>query len=97
MAGVLFLTVLDTSALTSDYIPGIVLFLWTLCMAVLAIPYIVTGAALLRLKPWARSFGMIVSTLGLINIPLGTAVGLYGLTVLMSPEADALFSPRFTR
>lgn len=95
IAGILFLTVLDGAAMVGDFIPGVVVSIWTTIMAVLAIPYIVAGAGLIRLKPWARPFGMIVGTLGLIDIPLGTVLGLYGLWVLMSPQADAIFSPRF--
>lgn len=97
IGGVLFLTLLDGGAMLNDYIPSVVVFIWMTFIAVLAIPYIIAGAGLMRLKPWARSFGMIVATFGLINIPLGTALGLYGLWVLMSPQSDAIFSPRFDR
>ena len=81
----------------NDYIPfrGVVVYIWMLLMTVLAIPYVIAGAGLMRLKPWARPFGMILSTFGLLNVPLGTALGIYGLWVLMSEEADAVFSPRF--
>jgi hypothetical protein len=36
---------------------------------------------------------IVVSALHLINIPFGTALGIYGLWVLLSPEAQRLFTP----
>jgi hypothetical protein len=95
--GVLFFTVLDRESLLADYLPSIVTLVWIVLMAVLAIPHVVAGIGLMRFKPWARPFGMILLTFSLLNVPLGTAVGLYGLWVLMSPEADEVFSPRFQR
>ena len=95
--GVLFFTVLDRESLLADYVPSIVTLVWIVVMTVLAIPHLVAGLGLMYLKPWARPFGMVLSTFSLLNVPLGTAVGLYGLWVLMSPEADEIFSPRFER
>lgn len=97
VTGFLFLFVIDHAVLLNDYVPAFVMFIWMAFMVILAIPYIVMGAGLLRLRSWARPVGMIVATFGLIDIPLGSALGLYGLWVLMSPEADALFTPRFNR
>ena len=99
LVGVIFFAFLEGASMLNDYIPfrGVVVYIWMLLMTVLAVPYIIAGAGLMLLKPWARPFGMILSTFGLLNIPLGTALGLYGLWVLMSEEADAVFSPRFDR
>ncbi len=99
LVGVLFFAYMEGDAMLNDYIPfrGVVVYIWMLLMTVLAVPYVIAGAALMRLKPWARPLGMILSTFGLLNVPLGTALGIYGLLVLMSEEADAVFSPRFGR
>jgi len=99
LVGLLFFTILDGPSVLNDYIAirGIVIFIWVLLMTLLSVPYIIAGAGLFRLRPWARPLGMILSTFGLLNVPLGTALALYGLWVLMSPEADAIFSPRFDR
>jgi uncharacterized membrane protein (DUF2068 family) len=97
VVAVLFFTVLDREALLADYIPSFVTLAWIVVMSALAIPHLVAGIGLLRLKPWARPLGMVLCTFSLLNVPLGTAVGLYGLSVLMSPEADEVFSPRFER
>lgn len=69
---------------------GVILFL---VFVALAIPGIVTGLGLLKLKPWARFLGIVLSVLNLLNVPLGTLVGAYGLWVLLSPEGEALFGP----
>ena len=99
LVGILFFGFLEGASMLNDYIPfrGVVVFSWMLLMTVLSIPYVIAGAGLMRLKPWARPFGMILSTFGLLNVPLGTALAIYGLWVLMSEEADAVFSPRFER
>lgn len=94
---ILFVTVLDRESLFGDYLPGVVSLVWLVLMAVLAIPHIIAGIGLMRYRRWARPFGMVLLTFSLLNVPLGTGVGLYGLWVLMSPEADEVFSPRFHR
>ena len=56
-------------------------------------PSVIAGIALLYFKPWGRMLAIVVSALHLVNIPLGTALGIYGLWVLFSPEAQRLFTP----
>lgn len=53
---------------------------------VLALPSIIGGWGLLNLKPWARILMIIISVLHLFHVPLGTALGVYGLWVLLSEE-----------
>lgn len=69
---------------------GVFAFLF---FAVLSVPGIVAGWGLLRYQPWARILTIVLSCLDLLNFPLGTAVGVYGLWVLLSAETTA----RFTR
>jgi len=71
-----------------------VLGLMTL-MLVMVIPSIVVGVGLLRFRPWARTAGMVHAIVSLLVFPLGTILGIYMLSVLVSPETDALFNPRF--
>lgn len=68
---------------------------WIWTMLSLMIPSIVLGIALLGFRAWARTFGIILSILELVNVPLGTAVGLYGLWVLFSERADLIFTRRY--
>jgi hypothetical protein len=61
---------------------------------ILAIPKIIGGLGLLKRNEWARILLMILSFLSLLNIPLGTALGIYSLVYLMKPEMIALFKPK---
>jgi hypothetical protein len=58
----------------------------------LSLPGLITGWGLLNYKPWARILGIVLSALNLINFPIGTALGIYGLWVLVSKETEALFA-----
>jgi hypothetical protein len=58
---------------------------------VLSLPGILAGWGLLNLKPWARILGIVLSALNLVNFPIGTAIGGYGLWVLLDKETEALF------
>jgi hypothetical protein len=66
-----------------------------LLMAVLFVPMVVIGLGLVLRKPWSRTAGTVLAILGLLHFPLGTAVSFYGLWVLLSPDVDEVFSPRF--
>jgi len=65
-------------------------------LLVLSLPGIVTGIGLLRLRPWARIAGIVLSILGLMAMPIGTIVGVYGLWVLFSRDTERLFAAQPT-
>jgi hypothetical protein len=69
---------------------GIGALIFIFLMAV-SIPGIITGVGLLKMRPWARILGIVISALNILNFPFGTAVGVYGLWVLLSTETLALF------
>lgn len=52
---------------------------------------IIGGIGLFTYKPWARILVMIVSAINCLNIPIGTAKGVYSIWVLMQPETIELF------
>jgi hypothetical protein len=52
---------------------------------------IIGGAGLFSYKPWARILVLIVSALNCLNVPIGTAKGVYSIWVLMQPETIELF------
>lgn len=58
----------------------------------LSLPGLITGIGLLKFQPWARIVGIVLAALNLINIPFGTALGIYGLWVLLNKETETLFS-----
>jgi hypothetical protein len=65
-----------------------------LLMVFLALPGLFAGYGLLRHKPWARMWAMIIAVLGLVNFPFGTVIGIYALYVLSQQAAIDYFEPR---
>ena len=63
-------------------------------LLVLSIPGIIAGIGLLSYQPWARILTIVLSILDLVSIPFGTALGIYGLWILFTPEGARLFEPR---
>jgi len=61
-------------------------------LCLLALPHIIGGIWLLKREPWARIVVLIVGFLSLINIPLGTALGIYTIWVLIQDETAQLFT-----
>jgi hypothetical protein len=57
-----------------------------------SLPGLITGIGLLKFQSWARIVGIVLAAINLINIPFGTALGIYGLWVLLNKETEALFS-----
>ena len=64
-----------------------------LLLTVLGIPGIVAGYGLLIRKAWGRILAIVVGVLGLINFPIGTAIGIYALFVLFQETASDYFGP----
>ena len=58
---------------------------------ILSLPGLIAGIGLLKFRPWARILGIVISALDLMSVPIGTAIGIYGLWVLLSNETEALF------
>ncbi len=56
---------------------------------------LVGGIGLLSMQSWARYLVIVVSVIGLINIPIGTLKGVYSLWVLFQNETIRLFEPHF--
>jgi hypothetical protein len=58
---------------------------------VLSLPGIAAGWGLLNFKPWARILTIVLSALNILNFPVGTAIGVYGLWVMLNQETEAIF------
>jgi hypothetical protein len=56
-----------------------------LCKAAVGIA---AGLGLLQRQDWGRILAIVVGAVSLINVPFGTAIGVYTLWVLVSPGAD---------
>ncbi|HEU5414159.1 MAG TPA: hypothetical protein VFW31_10395 [Candidatus Angelobacter sp.] len=57
-------------------------------LIVKAVLGIAAGWGLIQRETWARILAVVLGFLALIRIPLGTALGIYTLWVLLSPGAD---------
>jgi hypothetical protein len=99
LAGLVFFLLLEGPSTAASYGPisGYMITGWMILMLILTIPGIIVGIGLLNLYRWSRSVATIVAILELLNFPVGTALGIYALWVLLSPETDPLFSPRFNQ
>jgi len=53
---------------------------------------VIAGVGLLKRTSWARYLTLGVSGVALLNVPFGTALGLYAFWVLRKPEAARLFA-----
>jgi hypothetical protein len=96
MAAIIVFTVLVLVAFLPEDVEGQVALMAVgigvpLFLLVLSVPQLIGGIFLLRYRPWARYVVMIVGALGLLSIPIGTAVGLYTLWALMQEETAQLF------
>ncbi len=61
--------------------------------ALLGLPKIFAGIGLLKKKEWGRILTLIVSFISLLNIPLGTSLGIYSIVILVKEESVQYFKP----
>jgi hypothetical protein len=71
---------------------GVIGAVATIVVLLLSLPGLIAGIGLLSFQPWARILTIVLSALELPGVPLHTALGIYGLWVLLSNEGAALFS-----
>lgn len=95
IAAIVFVSVAGGGMLSGDaeamLITGTVATIIGGFFASIALPGLIAGFGLLSFKPWARILAMIVCILGLLNVPLGTALGIYGIWALAKEESSELF------
>ncbi len=61
-------------------------------LLIFSLPSLIGGVGLLMMASWSRVFMIVVSVLYLLHLPIGTALGIYGLWALTKPETQALFA-----
>ncbi len=59
---------------------------------IIAVPGIIAGVGLLKMRPWARILAIIVGALHLLSFPLGTALGVYTIVVMVNDGVAAMFA-----
>ena len=88
LVGVSFIPDMDTPA--SGILRFVGFFLGSF-LALLGLPKIIGGYGLLKGFEWGRILTLIVSFLSLLNVPFGTALGIYSIIILMNKETAAQF------
>lgn len=63
-------------------------------IALFSIPALVGGIGLLKFREWARIVVIVASALNMLNFPLGTALGIYGLWTLLNDQTRDLFKQK---
>jgi hypothetical protein len=79
-----------------DEVPQVVLGFLSISLPLLlgslSVLGLVGGIGVLVYKPWARYLVIVLATMGCINVPFGTAKGVYTIWVLIQDETVQLFS-----
>jgi hypothetical protein len=69
-----------------DHEAAVIVFLGgmaLLAIVTVSVPSIVAGIGLPKCQSWARVLSIILCVIHLFNIPFGTALGVYGLWVML--------------
>lgn len=61
-------------------------------IGVLSIPSLIAGWGLTKRKAWARILTIVIGALNLLNMPIGTAIGLYAIIIMMNDETKQLLN-----
>jgi hypothetical protein len=77
----------EAMAITGIVGPTIALF-----FVLLSAPGLIGGIYLLKHRPWARILVLVLGFINLIEIPIGTALGIYTIWVLFKNETVDLFT-----
>jgi hypothetical protein len=98
-AVVVFLAIVGGGLLSGDTEAiGITTGVGTLVAAFLLIfaaPGLIGGIGLLKKCSWAWILVLILGCLNLLNIPLGTALGIYTIWVLVQPETKMILGSSY--
>lgn len=79
------------SGVVAGSVLGLIGAVIMIVVLVISVPGLIAGIGLLSFQPWARILTIILSALELPGFPFHTALGIYGLWVLLSNEGTALF------
>jgi hypothetical protein len=92
LAGLVNFTDSSQDGAVGSAVLGVVGGVITLFILLVSLPGLIAGIGLLSFQPWARILTIILSILELPGIPFHTALGIYGLWVLLSTEGTTLFT-----
>jgi ABC-type Fe3+ transport system permease subunit len=80
-----------TDELPNEAVPIFVQLIIYTTLLLYSIPGIIAGIGLLLRANWARYLGLVVGFINLLNIPIGTIIGVYAIWVLMKEETEKEF------
>jgi hypothetical protein len=60
-------------------------------ICIVSLPALIGGIGLIKFQPWSRVLMIVVSVFHLLSFPFGTALGVYGLWVLLNEQARREF------
>jgi hypothetical protein len=66
-------------------------------IAFFSVPEIIAGIGLIKRKEWGRILALVVSFFNLIWFPLGTALGVYSIIILLNDESVQIFNPQIQK
>lgn len=97
LIGVFVFIILTTVGVVADdpeamSILTIVAFFTAGLMLIFALPGFIAGYGVLKRKSWGRILAIILGVFHLVNIPLGTVLGIYTLWALMQEGAMDYFN-----
>lgn len=75
-------------------IAPVAVMVMALLFAAFTVVMFLTGWGLYKLRPWGRTLAIVMGFLGLIHPPLGTALGIYTLIVLLPSAAGDEYRTR---
>ena len=81
----------DPEAAVGVAVLGAIGGIGALIVGALSLPSLIAGFGLLKFRPWAQTLAIVMSALNLLNVPIGTAVGAYGLWVLLNKDTKPMF------
>jgi len=55
----------------------------------LGLPHLIVGLAVRRRRPWSRIGALVLAAIALLNLPLGTLLGVYTIVKMVDPEVRA--------
>src|SRR5271165_942182 len=82
VAGLLGATDSGNAHISIPIVGGVGALIFFVLLA-LSLPGLIAGIGLLSFQPWARILTIVLSVLYLVHVPFGTALGVYGLWVLL--------------
>lgn len=95
VGGIAFIAIVFGGLLSGDLaamgILGIVAVFVACIFTILSLPAIIGGIGCLKYRRWGRITLIVIAFLDLLNFPIGTALSVYTLWVLLNGEVDGLF------